>query len=412
VNLLLGAFDDELASSALRVFVALAVSPLYHRTVFMCEHRSALHTEASLSNSLFDIVLAAGETRMSVEQILAIRKHRSADRSNDADLESAATATGDGDDIKTKAREKLRYNGDIAAVGWFFGLNENDAVETTFPSRIRLHSKTDGAIVAETDAEKGVSLVKQKLSQPIALPGNDVVTKRSAVIENWKCITNGELSADDRPLQEIILSDFVRIVRPEDSQKACKTKTGKDLAVSWAENNLCLLWRLRFLRAQRHRGSSAVLGSEEGLRGVMLFYQAVLVLNACHLNSSKISDFFSGKGGPILSDLVCILQSRHRQDSPESYNMSMNNSQEGTVTIAYLDVPLSLTTVACQCLKAILGRAEEVAIESQRRRDPEGSNPRLRERSDGWPADRAAEKGDSGSDTDRYHRSNQLYGSG
>jgi hypothetical protein len=375
VNLLLGAFDDELASSALRVFVALAVSPLYHRTVFMCEHRSALHTEASLSNSLFDIVLAAGETRMSVEQILAIRKHRSADRSNDADLESAATATGDGDDIKTKAREKLRYNGDIAAVGWFFGLNENDAVETTFPSRIRLHSKTDGAIVAETDAEKGVSLVKQKLSQPIALPGNDVVTKRSAVIENWKCITNGELSADDRPLQEIILSDFVRIVRPEDSQKACKTKTGKDLAVSWAENNLCLLWRLRFLRAQRHRGSSAVLGSEEGLRGVMLFYQAVLVLNACHLNSSKISDFFSGKGGPILSDLVCILQSRHRQDSPESYIMSMNNSQEGTVTIAYLDVPLSLTTVACQCLKAILGRAEEVAIESQRRRDPEGSNP-------------------------------------
>ena len=377
VNLLLGAFDDELASSALRVFVALAVSPLYHRTVFMCEHRSALHTEASLSNSLFDIVLAAGETRMSVEQILAIRKHRSADRSNDADPESAA-ADADGDDIKTKAREKMRDNGESnTALGYFYGVNESEAVVTTFPSRIRLHSKTDGATVAETDAEKGHNLVKHKLTQPVALSNSSVVTKISAVIENWKCITNGDLSADDRPLRDIILSDFVRIESTAESQKASNAKTGKQLAVPWAENNLCLLWRLRFLRAQRHRGSSVVQGSEEGLKGVMLFYQAVLVLNACHLNSSKISDFFSGKGGPILSDLVCILQSRHRQDSSEglsSMPIVMNSSTEG-MNAAYQIVPLCLTTVACQCLKAILGRAEEVAIESQRRRDPEGSNP-------------------------------------
>jgi hypothetical protein len=446
VSLLLGAYDDGLATGALQVFSALTAAPCQHRTVFFNDHDTILHKEASLSDSLFDIVIAAGDNMMSVDQILSIRKFRGSSSSSSIS-EVTDVANSDG-----------RNNGNENDDSCFYGLAIHELVNTSFPSRRKCHSNkrkvvkqmkysvidgnhhqsvhkasvgSDGVQDSSTET-KGVDLSLTSSNSSYDIPtdnntlidGNGLSSRQAAVsststtlsIGNWKGVTNEMLVTDERSLREIFLEDFVRRSTFSICQENQRERgdCGRTCSSSLRANGLCLLWRLRFIRCQYykhslHYRSPAEAAEEqsipkispenestsqrsveeslplsiasveemkaiemEGMVGVRVYYQAVRILLASHPNSHKISSFFLHKGDGILSDLITILRCKQRGQSEGN---GANNdgddhaisSPEVSTAIVKINIPDELCNLACQCLIAILSRAEDLDDEDGHR---------------------------------------------
>ena len=339
-----GAFDDELARSALRLLVALAMEPPCHRTVFIYENRNAFLTESLLSNSMFDILAAAGGSGTSLNEVLATRGILCASRSR-TDEKSTSSSKGIARGYESEDKELGDKKGSITNAsnphnkscegifldhnecenceGIFLDQNECEKVSTIFPARVYMHSKGDGN---STDIKE-----EKKCSKFIRNVGKSTgtVANVDVVIGNWKGLRISDVADDKRSLKEIILTDFVSVDTNHEYCLKCTTatvasvkssdhdknvihasRTTQDVS-SWTKNSLCLLWRLRFIRSQSQRQNRdrEQLGghrNEGCVSDVIMYYQAVFILCVFHTKLERL-DIFAGRGGIILADLMSIL---------------------------------------------------------------------------------------------------------
>ena len=394
VNLYLGAFDDQLASSALRVFYALAAEPPNHRTVFLYDHSCRLHRDASLSNFLFDIIVAAGTNRISVEDILTARLLH--------DIVSDTESKGAYDDPNTamcSSPNILFHSGAVDEIGdsnncrhYFRGLKEKQLIETSFPSRSQFYSTSPIRCGASDRCSRSSSSSSSNSSSSrgdTVLGSEDAVpvislrtTTATATIGNWMGRTYSDVACDRRSVRDILFKDFIRPAIFTSSSSVTRNwkRNGSDKDVTWTDNCLCMLWRLRFIRCEQrdwHQSITAV----QGVVSLKMYYQAVQVLMACHPNSAKISAFFQHIGRPILSDLIRVLGSRGAQNTrsskPTDFTDSRTKGSGGHGVVISPLLPDDFCCVACQCLIAILGRAEDAEQDRDVHRDQ--SSSRLRE---------------------------------
>ena len=343
---------------------------------------------------------------MSVSEILSVRKNRSSSACSSQPKEDSSSVTEEITVEKFPNNLNGSVHSGIKADG-FYGADENKLVDVNFPSRSRLHSKTERAIYAEYLKERKMKQGAVKEAAEVVTDESESLINTDAVIGNWKALTHRDVAADERTLKDILLSDFVRTgtsatpvngiaideLSNSTGQKVvhCEGKgkekgKGRGGALSWTGNCLCLLWRLRFIRSQRHSHMDAPHplhshpNSEEDLCGVMMYYRAVLSLKACHVDSSRITDFFSDKGGPILNDLVSILQANAPDVATDKASVQQTSTIENNGICDSSNtappqppppppLPLALVTMACQCFTAILQRAEDTPLESHRMGD-------------------------------------------
>lgn len=452
INLFVGAFDDELARSALRLLVALAMEPPCHRTVFIYENRSAFLTESLLSNSMFDILAAASGSGTRVNDVLATKGMFCAARSC-ADQKS--TSSFEGTENKESGDNKSRNTNastshDKSFEGIFPEQNEYEKVSTIFPSRVYMHSNSDGTSVDFNEDNKCSKVIRN------AGKSTGTVANIDVVIGNWKGLRVCDVAGDKRSLKDIILADFVSVDTSHEYCLKCTTvagtknigqgknvinasKTPQDVS-SWKKNSLCLLWRLRFIRSQsqnRDRDRKQFEGprNDGGVSDVIMYYQAVFILCVFHTKLERL-DIFAGRGGIILADLMSILDAGN---TPKSQLIDSSNrighevvkrnlqlistSSENEINkiehkieqdvevfhapndaISTVDavaplfaVPPELTILACQCLIVILRRAEEFPDEYDKRREMD-LGPRLKQMVsfEGIQRDLGLEKGQMG----------------
>lgn len=436
INLFIGAFDDELARSALRLCVALAREPPCHRTVFMYDNRSSFHRESTLSNSMFDILTAASESSSSVHEILASRGKFTAA----TDQKSLQEGGTESDHPSNKKIDQVSGTGTNSSIPHIISCEktsrsqkESETVNTVFLPRVYMHAKND-------DTAKGSNEL-HFCSKCLGITGTApaVVANIDVVIGNWKGLRNSDVAADERSLREIILADFVSVDSCHEHCAKCATASrkkhserGKDSrnvpqnVSPWTKNNLCLLWRLRFLR-------SAGL-AQGGLLDVTMYYQAVFVLCSFHTKLERL-DIFSGRGSVILADLMSILDAGNSPTFPlldnaycvgnkvdqkliqekvtdsengsskteykienglEANSVKFDGKSTADPVVPLIAVPPDLTILACQCLIVILGRAEEISDEYKRRETDMGNRVKQMVSFEGVQRDLGLEKGQMG----------------
>ena len=448
INLFVGAFDDELARSALRLLVALAMEPPCHRTVFIYENRNAFLTESLLSNSMFDILAAASGSGTRVNDVLATRGMFCAARSS-TDQKSTSSFEGtekkESDDNKgSNTNASTPHNKSCEEI--FLDQDECDKVSTIFPSRVYMHSKGDGSSADINEDNKCSKVIRN------AGKSTETVANVDVVIGNWKGLRICDVAGDKRFLKDIILADFVSVDTNHEYCLKCTTvagtknidqgksvfnasKTPQDVS-SWKKNSLCLLWRLRFIRSQsqnRDRDRKQFEGprNDWGVSDVIMYYQAVFILCVFHTKLERL-DIFAGRGGIILADLMSILDAgnppksqlidssnrighevvkRNLQLNSTSSENEINEIEQDIEAYHALDdaistvdavaplfaVPPELTILACQCLIVILRRAEEFPVDYDKRREMD-LGPRLKQMVsfEGIQRDLGLEKGQMG----------------
>jgi hypothetical protein len=402
----------------------------------MYDNRSSFHRESTLSNSMFDILTAANGSISSVHEIVAIRGKISAA----TDQKSLEEGGAESDNSSNEKIDQVSGTCTNSTIPYIIGCEktsrcqkESEKVNTVFLSRVYMHAKNDDTAAGSNELHS--------CSKCLGITGtaSAVVANIDVVIGNWKGLRISDVAADERSLREIILSDFVSVDSSHEHCAKCASASSKKHSergknsrnvpqnVSpWAKNNLCLLWRLRFLR-------SAGL-AQGGLLDVTMYYQAVFVLCSFHSKLERL-DIFSGRGSVILADLMSILDAGNSPTFPlldDAYCVGIKVDQEliqetvtdsgnGSSKIVYkiendleaksvkingkstadpvaplIAVPPDLTILACQCLIVILGRAEEISDEYKRRETDMGTRVKQMASFESVQRDLGLEKGQMG----------------
>ena len=401
----------------------------------MYDNRSSFHRESTLSNSLFDIITAASDSSSSVHEILASRGKFTA-ATDQKSLQEGGAESYYSSNKKIDQGSGTGINSTIPHVMNCEKISrsqkEFERVNTVFLSRVYMHAKNDDTATGSNELHS-CSKCLQSTGKASA-----VVANIDVVIGNWKGLRISDVAADERSLKEIILADFVSVDSSHEHCAKCVTASSKKHSEGgrhsrivpqnvspWTKNSLCLLWRLRFLR-------SAGL-AQGGLLDVTMYYQAVFVLCSFHTKLEKL-DIFSGRGSDILADLVSILDAGNSPTFPlleDAYCSGIEVDQKltpkkvtvrenGSSNIEYkieneansvkfdgkpaadpaaplITVPPDLTILACQCLIAILGRAEEISDEYNKRRETDmGARVKQMVSFEGVQRDLGLEKGQMG----------------
>jgi hypothetical protein len=402
----------------------------------MYDNRSSFHRESTLSNSMFDILTAANESSSSVHEILASRGKFTAA----TDQKSLQEGGTESDHSSNKKIDQVSGTGTNSTIPHIiscektsFSQKESEKVNTVFLSRVYMHAKNDDTTTGSNELHF--------CSKCLGSTGtaSAVVANIDVVIGNWKGLRNSDVAADERSLREIILADFVSVDSSHEHCAKCAAASSKKHSergkhsrnvpqnVSpWAKNNLCLLWRLRFLR------STGL--AQGGLLDVTMYYQAVFVLCSFHTKLERL-DIFSGRGSVILADLMSILDAGNSPTFPSLDNAycvgikvdqkliqeTVTDRGNGSSKVEYkiendleansvkikgkptadplaplIAVPPDLTILACQCLIVILGRAEEISDEYKRRETDMGTRVKQMVSFEGVQRDLGLEKGQMG----------------
>lgn len=411
VSLFLGAYDDGLGLGALQVFSALTAAPPQHRTVFVNDHGTILHKEASLSDSLFDIVIAAGDSMLSVDQILLSRKLRSSISSNRSKVTAVQNSDG-------------RNNGDGNSSSCFYGPAMRELVDTSFPSRKKFHSKKEKVLrhtnIGVTDVIHDQQTNKACVSSynepgsgnseiPVSglgfsenspssydTPSNiilvdknersslqvaDSKTTATLSIGNWKRLTNEELATDERPLMQIFFEDFVLSSTDVENHRdrgdggEVRSKTYSSLR----ENGLCLIWRLRFIRCQYYKHSyyRSALDSSTKLpsnASISVPTKGSLPIGSASIEKEVI-EMEGMVGVKIFYQAVNILMASHPNSAKISSFFSRKGDRILTDLIAILECKQRKSSIASDgSSNSYIVDSQELSTESVRLENSNGSS--------------------------------------